>query len=562
MRRWLQSFTDRSPLVVEPPDDLSDALACLETDASAATVAAASEAVGGCVFVVGTLLALLPPVPTVLALSVGTTVAVAAGWALLRAPVALAAARRRRAIGTAPWLVCLAAMRLRVSPTAESAAAFAARDDDRLLARRLGMHVRRARGTPESGFEGFRQEWRERFVPLDRAVASLQAAPVAAESDREAALDRSLETVLDGVRHRAADDAAALQGPVTALYAFGVLLPLALVAALPAAAVAGLPVTATTLVVGYDLLLPALLVGASGWLVARRPVTFPAAPVPHDHPDVPRHRLSPVCTGGAAAIGSGVAAHVLVAPWAGPVAAVGAGTGVALVDRFRHEKQVRERVDAVERTLPTVLTRVGRAVADGESVERALDPVVDSLPEPGREPFEAAVDCMDRLGVGIEDAFLGEYGALRTVPSPRAVGTARLLAAAALEGRPAGPSLVAAGDHLASLRRVERETHRALGRLTRTMGNTAAVFGPLVGGVTVALAGRMHGSELGQGVPVDALGPVVGVYVLVLAVVLTALATGLERGFDRALVGYRAGLALVAATVTYLVAVHAARLVA
>jgi len=89
------------------------------------------------------------------------------------------------------------------------------------------------------------------------------------------------------------------------------------------------------------------------------------------------------------------------------------------------------------------------------------------------------------------------------------------------------------------------------------MGNTAALFGPLVGGVTVALAGRVGGSKLGEAIPQTGLALAVGVYVLLLAVVLTALATGLARGFDRSVVGYRVGLALLAATATYLAAIVA-----
>jgi hypothetical protein len=40
-----------------------------------------------------------------------------------------------------------------------------------------------------------------------------------------------------------------------------------------------------------------------------------------------------------------------------------------------------------------------------------------------------------------------------------------------------------------ALGRVEAEARRDLGRVTATLGNTAAFFGPLVGGATVALAG-------------------------------------------------------------------------
>jgi len=102
------------------------------------------------------------------------------------------------------------------------------------------------------------------------------------------------------------------------------------------------------------------------------------------------------------------------------------------------------------------------------------------------------------------------------------------------------------GEHLRELDAVEAEARRSVEQVTRTLANTAAVFGPLVGGATVALAGAMGSAgPLASGGTVDGLGlVVVGAYVLVLAAILTALSTGLSRGFDRALVGYRVGLAL------------------
>jgi len=89
------------------------------------------------------------------------------------------------------------------------------------------------------------------------------------------------------------------------------------------------------------------------------------------------------------------------------------------------------------------------------------------------------------------------------------------------------------GEHLRELDAVEAEARRSVEQVTRTLANTAAVFGPLVGGATVALAGAMGSAgPLASGGTVDGLGLVVGAYVLVLAAILTALSTGLSRGFD------------------------------
>ena len=87
----------------------------------------------------------------------------------------------------------------------------------------------------------------------------------------------------------------------------------------------------------------------------------------------------------------------------------------------------------------------------------------------------------------------------------------------------------------------------------------AALVAVFALGVGLSLyAGALEGSAP----ETAALGPAIGVYVLLLAVVLTALSTGLSRGLDRATVGYRTGAALLAATLTYLVAFRATGVVA
>jgi hypothetical protein len=159
-----------------------------------------------------------------------------------------------------------------------------------------------------------------------------------------------------------------------------------------------------------------------------------------------------------------------------------------------------------------------------------------------------------QLHVGVHEAFLGRHGVLDTVPSPRVRGSVALLSLAADEGRPAGTALLALAEHVDDLQRIEREARQQLVSVCRTLTNTATVFGPMVAGATVALAGGISGDAVlaGGGTSFGWLGGPVGVYVLLLAVVLTVLSVGLVRGFDRALVGYRVGRALVSATAIYL----------
>jgi hypothetical protein len=519
----------------------------------------------------------LAAVPTVPAVALTTT------HGVHRLPVWLARVRRTRALGRVTGLFGRAVLRMRIEPSPERSAAFAGRTGSGPLADSLAAHARRARGTPRSGFAGFAEEWHDWLPAVRRATALIDAAGDTPPGERARTLDRALSAVLDGTHDRLTAFAGEIRGPATGLYAFGVLLPLALLGVLPAARVAGVGVGLVHLVLLYDLLLPVGLVGVSAWLLARRPVAFPPPEVGRDHPDVPDDdRPALAAAAGGSVLAAGVAS-VVVADWAVPVAAAGAGVGAGCVVRFRPVKSVRDRARAVESGLDDALYLVGRRVLEGESVETALTRVGSELSD---ETGTVVADASRRgrvLDLGVREAFRGDLGALRDVPSQRARGTAELLALSASEGRPAGEAVVALADHLGDLRRVETEARRELRQVTGTLASTAAVFGPLVAGATVALADGMAGAggsattalagaggagPAGSGTTAtDAgalatadLGIAVGVYTLLLTVVLTALSVGLEHGLDRALVGYRVGVALLSATATFLASVVGAGL--
>ncbi|EMA19296.1 type II secretion system F family protein [Haloarcula argentinensis] len=549
------------PGTVEVPDDYRRACRLLSVSAPPETLLTASYAVAVC----GSLLALLVGVMVTGLLA--TTVSL--GFLGLSLGVAAlgrygilftAEAKQIRTLGAAPSLVTTLVLGATLWPSAERAAAFAGQTGDGPLATRLEHHRQRAAGTPRSGLGTFATAWSDRFPALERAVGLVENATAAQAEERPEVLERARRCILDGTRDEMAAFAASLQGPATGLYAFGVLLPLAMASLLPAAAAAGVPVTAPVLVGIYGVVLPAALLVACCWLLGRRPVAFPPATIPRSHPDVPASALPSIAGGIIAGIGGWFLASTLVATWASPIGALGAGVGSALVNYYRPVAEVRDYVTDIESGLPDVLSAVGRRLDRGQSVEAALVEAVDETPEPTSAVIESAVARQERLGTSVEVAFLGPGGALAEVPSRRTRRAATLLDTAATIGPPAGTSVTTMGEHLDALWTIERETRRDLSQITETLSNTAALFGPLIGGATVALAGSMGGSEQFATVPNALLGPVIGWYVLVLAVLLTALSTGLHRGLDRALVGYRTGLALLSATATFLVAVVATEL--
>jgi len=543
------------PWPVEPGDELREALRFLGWEIPATRVVRAGYGAGVVVGAVcGLVLLFVPPGLRLVAGVVALALALGAVHAVHATPGLWATARRTSALGAAPDLVARAVLSMRLAPTPERAAAFTARSGEGVLAADLGRHVRQTQTTARAALLTFGDAWADRFPSLRRSLALVTAAGSTPARDRDRLLDRALAVVLEGTRETMQRFATEIRTPATALYAFGVLLPLALVALLPAAGAAEVTVTPLSVVLVYDAVLPVGLVITSAWLLARRPVAFPPPGVTTAHPDVADRTRSALLLGGGLAV-AGALVTARTHPWWGPpIAAVGLGGGSALWLRYRPVIGAYERVRRVEEGLPDALTLVGRRVANGRAVETALVQAADDLDDETGAVLERGVTRQRQLQVGVREAFLGRHGALETVPSRRVRGSVALLALAGDEGRPAGSALVAMGEHLEDLQRIESEARHSLDHVCRTLGSTGSIFGPLVAGATVALADSMSGNELlptGE-LSLTWLGGPVGLYVLFLAVLLSTLSVGLTRGVDSALVGYRAGRALVAATVTYL----------
>ncbi|WP_340100823.1 type II secretion system protein [Salinibaculum salinum] len=546
------------PWPVEPTDELRRAVRFLDISTEPSTLLSAAYGValvGAATTAVAAVLA--PPETRLLVtLALGTlTAVVAVGTQSL--PSLLATARRVRALGDAPDLVARAVLRMRLAPSPERAAAFAASAGDGPLADSLARHVRQARTATSTAFDSFGDEWKPWFPSLARSLTLVSAASEMSTVDRERTLERALTVVLDGTRSQMQSFASGLNRPVTALYAFGVLLPTALVALLPAAHAVGVGITTTTVALVYNLLLPALLLAAACWLLAYRPVAFPPPNVSRDHPDVPDRATVALVATLAAALAGATLTWQTFPSWTIPVAAIGFGVGSGLLVYHRPVLAVYDHVRAVETELTDALSVVGRRVANGEAVESAIEQAGRELSGEMGTLLAQTARKQRQLQLSVHEAFLGDTGSLADVPSRRVSGAVAFLALAAREGKPAGPAILSLADHIDELGRVEAEARHTLQPVCGTLQSTGMLFGPLVAGSTVALAGGMVGGSgvvPGEGGSLPYLGLSIGLYALTLATILPALSTALVRGFDRVLVGARVGKSLLIATIVYLAA--------
>ncbi|AHF98458.1 secretion system protein [Halostagnicola larsenii XH-48] len=555
----LESLAKLYPWDVDASDELEDSLSFIESSLEAETVLRAGYGAG-----VSSVALVLPlfivPVPLPVVAFFGLITPLAAIHAVHAGPKLVAAFRRTEALGDTPNLIGRAVLRMQVQPALESAVRFAASTGRGPLAASLDGHIDRSMGTPRTGLLSFADEWDERFPALRRSAHLLATAQQAPEAERARTLDRALSAVLNGTRNQMADFTAAIRGPTTALFAFGVMLPLAVVSLVPSVPMVGIPVNIWMVVLFYNIVLPGALVAAGVWLLVRRPVAFPPPKIDHTHPDVPDRlwvrSLCGIIVGAGAYLGTNALGYAALSP----VAGLGLGIGSGLLAVYGPILRVRNYVRDVERYLTDALYLVGRQVSEGESVESAIALAGERVPAETGAVFARAAGLQRRLHVSVEEAFFGTYGALESIPSPRVHGTAALLALATDEGRPAGRAIVSMADHLEELEELESETKRNLEEVTGTLDSTAAYFGPLVAGATVGLATMMAEMDLGAIDGATAFSPdylalSVGVFVLTLCFVLIPLSLALRHGLDRALIGYHVGRALTSATVIYLLAI-------
>lgn len=458
--------------------------------------------------------------------------------------------RRSQAIGAGPELIAFAIVHLRLSPTLEGAVDFAADAVGGHLGASLERH---GRGEPTGrlALERFAAEWADLDPSLERAASLLGAAVEAPVEERPESLEKALDAVLEGSRDRVARFGAEIKGPATGIYAFGVMLPLALVGMLPVVATTGGGVSMLLLAAVYDLLIPAGLLLASLWLATKRPAiagqSFERAILDHSAGFARSAAL-----GLLAATGAAVLASLVFPQWSIGIAALGVGAGAGLVFGLSPVRERQAYIETLEEGLPDALSLAGRAIAEGSPVEGTIGRVGRRLAGPTGSLFERATRRRDRLGTTVQGAFFGRTGVLADVASNRADTAIELLVAAGTHGAPAGPTLQTVGEYLDSLQQVEREGRRELAQTTSTLRQTAMVFAPSIAGATVAMATGMDTVDApGQAIDVSVLGAVVGVYVLLLGIILPTLSVVLERGFDPVRIGYRCGVALLVGALLY-----------
>jgi Flp pilus assembly protein TadB len=504
--------------------------------------------------------------PTLLPYAVGALVAapLLAFLAVVGYPEALARRLQVRSLGRTPEAVNYLTMSLRLSPALNRAVEFAAENSEEPLAGRLrallwDVHMRRHAGI-EDAFLAFANDWGAWNEDFKRALYALNAATL---ERTEEGLDRSLakarQIVYQGTRQRTEAYAASLRAPTTALFALGILLPMILGAMLPLLAIGGVDLAAldparaptpdATLAVALllDVVFPAATFLFAYHILGRRPGT--AGPPPAETLPWRARRVALAAALALALLAVPLA--LIVPPPYGPLAPLAvlvAATGVYLGRTAAPAKAARDRVRRMEGEFPDALYQLGSALGEGLSVEVAMRRVAANM------AGSAIADLFARIGYtlqvtrrSLEDALFGQDGLLRTFPSRLIRASMKMVVeVAGKDPATAGKAVMDMSAYLRDLQRVDADMRRELGSVVEAMKTTAALFAPVVLGITCALYLLL--ADAFAAFATLAMDPaaffgVVGVYLVLTVVAVTYFANGIEEGGDA--VAYRWTLARV-----------------
>jgi Flp pilus assembly protein TadB len=518
-------------------------------------------------------------------------------------------------LGDIPEILSYIIMSMKLVPNLEHAVLFAARNSERPLAadlKKLTWDLNlRIYSSMDDALLSFADLWGRNSEYFKRSLHLIKSSTAEPdEAQRVITLNRALDISLEGTESLMEAFAEKLKTPSYVLYSIFILIPLALVALLPAVTVVGMKPEITDLVLLYDFVFPLLAAGYSEYILMQRPVAFAPKQIPDTHPD-----LADIRQRKRVAILTGVLVCAMIAPLGYLLLALGnpggivsttplegyllpalplvvggtAGLSVYLYFSSHPYKKIKDRIKQMEQEFADSLFVLGRRISEGKAPEEAFAHTARTM-EGSKigEAYEEISMNLLSMRTNLKDAvFDEEFGAFRHVYSERIRNTMLLFTESVHKNHEAaGASIIKLADHLKELSAVEERIKHSLYDVTSTMRTTAAIFAPLIAGITLALSEvitkilnqvaervsrvpadlsgmpvEISPENFSQSIPPDQFMLAIGVYIVLVSAILTRFAGAIEYGGDRTQLKYDLACMLPVTVIIFAVSAAASRVV-
>ncbi|HEC88771.1 MAG TPA: hypothetical protein ENI52_05595, partial [Thermoplasmata archaeon] len=339
-------------------------------------------------------------------------------------------------LGDIPEILCYIVMYLKLIPNLENAIRFASKESKTSLGKDLkklmwDLEIK-VHNSIDDALTFFANVWGKWSEYLKRSIYLIRSAiHEEGESERIITLDRSLDIVLEGTKSTMIDFVNKMHQPVLAIYSFGVMIPLALVAILPAVAIVGLRISIFQIILVYDFILPMILFFYIRKILLTRPSTFNPPSIPKKHPALNKiKRKSNLLISIIA--GFGVSSPLFLSiifpsikfpfPFTLFILwGITAGISIYCLKTYTPYKKIRDKIKEMEKEFGDSLYVIGKRIMEGRSAEEAFDYAGETLKGMKMgEIFRKTSFNLLSMRMDIHDAlFDNKFGSLKNVYSER-----------------------------------------------------------------------------------------------------------------------------------------------
>ncbi len=445
------------------------------------------------------------------------------GYYFFRYPINLVKVMRMRASSQVILAVLYMVISMRLTPNLEKALQFAAAN----ISGELAYDMRRFLWDIEMGkyysaseaLSDYIAKWKpenEEFAEALRLIRDSQSHP---PDKAKVVLDQALDVILEGTKTRMKHYSQDLQLPVNVIHMLGILLPILGTIMAPLAAVFMSDIiTPWHFVIGYDIILPVVILWFINTTLSKRPVTFSKVDISH-HPDLPpegtfyvgKRSLVPVLPvalfvlmvfliyplyfffQNPELLMSGEGGHTVFSMMMSGLIILGIGFSLAVYFVLSNYQRYRiyNDIQKTESEFELALFQLGNRISGGTPTELAIERCIEDVKDLEiANLFRLTLRNIRSLGMTFREAlFNRRWGALRYYPSHLIRNVMYVVVDTARTGvRYAAESMLRISKYLKNVRETQEYIRELLSETVSSMKFQAYFLTPLITGLIVSMA--------------------------------------------------------------------------
>jgi Flp pilus assembly protein TadB len=508
---------------------------------------------------------------------------------------------------------------MRISPNLENAMRFAASNISGALAwdlRRMLWDIQMQKYVSASdALSDYIAKWKSENEEFAEALRLIKDSTSQIQDRARNILDEALNVVLDGTKTRMKHYAQDLNMPVMIVHMMGIVLPVMGTIMAPLAAVfLSDMVRPEHFIIGYDIVLPIIIIWFINNILQKRPVTISQVDT-SKHPGIPPKGtmllgkkplpvlpIAAIITIAIVAIPiiffaqnpslllSGKGAHTITSLACSMLLIVGVSFGMAAYFILTNYQKMRiqKEIETIEGEFETALFQLGNRISSGTPTEVAIEKSMDDIKDLKiANLFMLTLRNMKTLGLTFEDALFNQkYGALRYYPSKLIENIMYAVVDTAKKGvRFASEGMLRIASYMKNIRETQEYIRDLLSETVSSMKFQAYFLTPLITGLIVSMSdiivkvltklgeyldGIGLDQELGIGDISKAFGNmetstapevfqlIVGIYMVEVIIILAMFLTKINYGDNKPVQYYNTGMMLlIAVTIYFIVALTA-----